>query len=39
LLSLSDGRYVEEASVAGDQPYEASYPFTMTVVPSRLVEA
>jgi len=39
VLSLSDGRYVEEASVAGDQPYEASYPFTMTVVPSRLVEA
>ncbi len=39
VLSLRDGRYVEEANVTGDQPYEASYPFPVTVVPSHLVEA
>jgi len=39
VLTLRDGRYVEEASVTGDQPYEASYPFSLTVVPSHLVDA
>lgn len=31
-----DGAYVEEARVAGDEPYEAREPFAVTVVPSRL---
>jgi len=39
VLSLRDGRYVEEANVTGDQPYEASYTFSVTVVPSLRVEA
>ncbi len=35
---LQDGAYVEEVSVTGDEPYEADFPFPVTVVPGRLVE-
>ncbi len=37
-LRLRDGVYVEEASVTGDEPYEADFPFPVTVVAGRLVE-
>ena len=36
-LRLREGAYAEAASVAGDEPYEANFPFPVTVVPSRLV--
>lgn len=36
VLRLRDGAYVEDARVAGDEPYEAREPFAVTVVPSRL---
>jgi Uma2 family endonuclease len=36
ILRLVDGRYVEVAKVTGDEPYEASYPFPVTIVPGRL---
>ena len=36
-LRLRDGAYVEEASIADDEPYEADFPFPVTVVPDRLV--
>jgi Uma2 family endonuclease len=38
VLHLDDGRYVEEAVVAGDEAYEAEFPFPVTVVPAMLVE-
>jgi Uma2 family endonuclease len=37
-LGLRDGAYVDEASVTGDEPYDAAFPFPVTVVPSHLVE-
>lgn len=37
VLHLKDGRYVEHATVAGDERYEATIPFPVTVIPSRLV--
>ena len=37
-LRLRDGAYVEEASVTGDDAYEAAFPFPVTVIPGRLVE-
>jgi Uma2 family endonuclease len=33
---LVDGRYVQVADVRGDEPYEASRPFPVTVVPAQL---
>ena len=36
-LHLEQGRYVEHAVVTGDEPYEATFPFPVTVVPSALV--
>lgn len=35
-LRLADGRYEEIASVTGDEPFEATEPFAVTVVPSAL---
>jgi Uma2 family endonuclease len=37
VLHLVDGRYVEHATVAGDEAYEATIPFPVTVVPNRLL--
>lgn len=37
VLHLEDGRYVEHATVAGDEAYEATIPFPVTVVPNRLL--
>jgi len=37
-LRLENGAYVEAASVAGTDAYEADFPFPVTVVPGRLVE-
>ncbi len=37
VLHLEDGHYVEHASVAGDEAYEATLPFPVTVVPSQLL--
>ena len=37
VLHLEDGRYVEQAAVTGDQPYSATFPFEVTVVPAELV--
>ena len=37
-LRLENGAYVEKASVAGTDAYEADFPFPVTVVPGRLVE-
>jgi Uma2 family endonuclease len=36
-LRRQDGAYVEVASIAGDEPYEADFPFPVTVAPGRLV--
>ena len=36
VLRLVEGRYEEVARVTGDEPYEATYPFPVTIVPSRL---
>lgn len=38
VLHLQEGRYVEQTVVSGDQPYEAEFPFPVTVVPARLIE-
>ena len=38
VLRLQDGAYVEETSITGDEPYEANFPFPVTVVAGRLVE-
>jgi Uma2 family endonuclease len=39
VLELDAGRYVERATVAGDEPYRATFPFPVTVVPARLLDA
>lgn len=39
VLHLEHGRYVEHAVVTGDEPYAATFPFPVTVVPSRLLES
>lgn len=36
VLRLIDGRYEQTANVTGDEPYEATYPFPVTIVPSQL---
>ena len=36
VLRLVDGRYEEVVRVTGDEPYGATYPFPVTVVPGRL---
>ncbi len=36
VLHLQDGRYQEHASVAGNEAYEATSPFPVTVVPGQL---
>ncbi len=36
VLRLVDGRYEEAAKVVGDEPYVATYPFPVTIVPARL---
>ncbi len=36
VLRLVDGRYHEAARVSGDEPYTATYPFPVTIVPSKL---
>lgn len=38
VLELEDGRYVERATVAGDEPFHATVPFPVTVVPARLLD-
>ena len=37
-LRLRDWRYVDEVTVTGYETYEADYPFTVTVVPTALLE-
>lgn len=37
-LHLEDGRYVEQATVTGDEPCSATTPFPVTVVPARLLD-
>jgi len=37
VLRLVDGRYKQVAKVTGDEPYDATYPFPVTIVPARLV--
>jgi Uma2 family endonuclease len=37
-LRLEGGAYVEEASVSGDEPFATSSPFSVTVVPARLLD-
>jgi Uma2 family endonuclease len=36
VFELRDGKYVEIADVVGDEPFEASAPFAVTVVPADL---
>ena len=36
VLHLEGGAYVEHAHVTGDETYEATQPFPVTVVPARL---
>jgi len=38
VLELDAGRYVERATVAGDEPFHATFPFDVTVVPARLLD-
>ena len=38
VLHLEDGRYVEHATVTGDEPYSTTVPFPVTVVPARLLD-
>ncbi len=37
VLHLEDGRYVERAIVTADAPYQAEFPFPVTVVPAQLI--
>lgn len=37
-VGIPTGRYVEVASVRGDEPYRAERPFPVTVVPARLLD-
>jgi Uma2 family endonuclease len=36
VLELTDGAYVEQAHVTGDESYHAEWPFAVTLVPSEL---
>ena len=38
VLELDAGRYVERATVAGDEPFSATFPFAVTVIPARLLD-
>ncbi len=38
VLELDAGAYVERATVAGDEPFHATFPFDVTVVPVRLLD-
>lgn len=38
VLELDAGRYVERATVSGDEPFHATFPFPMAVVPARLLD-
>ncbi len=37
VLELHDGRYVETARVIGEQPYDATRPFPVSVRPTDLI--
>lgn len=37
VLQLDAGRYVDHATVTGDEPFEAELPFPVTVVPAQLL--
>jgi Uma2 family endonuclease len=38
VLELDAGRYVERATVAGDEAFHATLPFPVTVIPARLLD-
>ena len=38
VLELDAGRYVERATVTGDEAFPATFPFAVTVVPARLLD-
>jgi Uma2 family endonuclease len=38
VLELVAGRYVERATVTGDEAFEATFPFAVTVIPARLLD-
>lgn len=38
VLELDAGHYVERATVAGDAPFHATFPFAVTVVAARLLD-
>jgi Uma2 family endonuclease len=38
VLELDAGRYVERATVTGDEAFHATVPFAVTVVPTRLLD-
>ena len=38
VLELGAGRYVERATVIGEEPFHATFPFPVTVVPARLLD-
>ena len=38
MLELEDESYVERATVTGDEPFHATVPFPVTVVPTRLLD-
>ena len=37
VLQLQGDGYVEQAAVTGDEPYRATFPFPVTVVPAALM--
>jgi Uma2 family endonuclease len=38
VLELDAGRYVERATISGDDAFHAAFPFAVTVVPARLLD-
>jgi Uma2 family endonuclease len=38
VLELDAGRYVERATVTGDDAFHADFPFAVTVIPARLLD-
>ena len=38
VLELDAGRYVERATVTGEEPFDATFPIAVSVVPARLLD-
>jgi hypothetical protein len=38
VLGLEEGRYVDVATVVGDEPWQCEQPVRATIIPARLVD-